>query len=84
MGNTKSLDRTQMCDHSLESCLSSTFLWCCLFFNITQFVILENFSVLDLVLSGVKGLIKIRKLIVIDMLYVTKQKHKKNNALRGW
>ena len=28
---------------------------CCLFFNFTQFVILENLSILDLTLSGVKG-----------------------------
>ena len=34
----------------------STLLWCSLFSNITQFVILENLSVLDLALSGVKGL----------------------------
>ena len=40
-------------DHSLESCL----LWCCLFFNFTQFVILENVSSLELALSGVKRLI---------------------------
>ena len=28
--------------------LSSTLLWCCLFFNFTQFVVLENLSILDL------------------------------------
>ena len=32
-------------------------MWCCLLFNFTQFVILENFSILDLALSGVKRLI---------------------------
>ena len=31
-------------------------MWWFLFFNFIQFVILENCSVLDLVLSGVKGL----------------------------
>ena len=31
-------------------------MWCCLFFNFTQFVILENLSILDLALSAVKGL----------------------------
>ena len=36
--------------------LSCTLLWCCLFFNFLQFVILENLSVLDLALSGLKGL----------------------------
>ena len=34
--------------------LSSTLLWCFNFFNFTQFVILENLSVLDLALSEVK------------------------------
>ena len=29
---------------------------CCLVFNFTQFVILENLSILDLALTGVKGL----------------------------
>ena len=36
--------------------LRSTVLGCCFFFNFTQFLILENLSVLDLTLSGVKGL----------------------------
>ena len=36
--------------------LSSTLLWCCLFFNFQQFVILENLSLLHLALSRVKGL----------------------------
>ena len=45
-----SMDRT-----FVGKLLSSTVLWCCLFFNFTQFVILENLSVLDLALSGVKG-----------------------------
>ena len=35
---------------------NSTLLWCCLFLNSTQFVILDNLSVLDLALSGAKGL----------------------------
>ena len=30
-------------------------MWCCLFFNFTHFVILENLLILDLALSGVKG-----------------------------
>ena len=33
-----------------------TSLWRSLFFNFTQFVILENLLILDLALSGVKGL----------------------------
>ena len=39
--------------------LNSTLLWCfgVVRFNFTQFVILENLSILDLALSGVKGLI---------------------------
>ena len=41
-----SMDRTLKCVQSMEI----------LFFNFTQFVILENVSVLDLALSGVKGL----------------------------
>ena len=36
--------------------LNSTVLWCCLFFNFTQFVILEHLPILDLALSGGKGL----------------------------
>ena len=36
--------------------LSSILLWCCLFVNFTQFVILVNLSILDLALSGMKGL----------------------------
>ena len=42
-----------MCDHSMDKPMSSTLLWCCLFFNFTQFVFSENLSVLDLALSGV-------------------------------
>ena len=45
---------TRKCGHSFESCL--TVLWSCLFFNFLKFVILEHLSVLDLPLSGVKGL----------------------------
>ena len=44
------MDRTLKSDHSLKSCL---------FFNFTQLVNLENLSVYDLTLLGVKGLIKI-------------------------
>ena len=36
--------------------LSSTLLWCCLFFNFTHFLILENLSIFELALSGEKGL----------------------------
>ena len=36
--------------------LSSTLPWSCLFFNFTKFVIIENLSILDLALSGVKEL----------------------------
>ena len=36
--------------------LRSTSLWRCLFFNFAQFVNFENLSVLDLVLSELKGL----------------------------
>ena len=35
--------------------LSSTLLWCCLFFNFTQVAILENLSIVDLALSGLSG-----------------------------
>ena len=38
--------------------MSGTLLSCCLFFNSTQIVILENLSVLDLAVSGEEGLIK--------------------------
>ena len=31
----------------------NSLLWCCLFFNFTQFVILESLSIFDLALSGV-------------------------------
>ena len=45
-----SMDRTLKCDHSLESC--HAVLYCgAVFFNFTQFVILENLSILDLTLS---------------------------------
>ena len=44
------INRILKCDLKL---LSSTSLWCCLFFSFTQFVILENLSILDLTLSGV-------------------------------
>ena len=47
-----SMEGTLKCDHSLESC---TLPWCCLFFSSTQFVILENLSILDLAFSGVNG-----------------------------
>ena len=38
---------------------SRTLLWCCLLFNFTQFVILENLLRMDLALSGVKGLAEV-------------------------
>ena len=38
-------------------CCAVLLLWCCLFFSLTQFVILEHLSILDLALSGLKGLI---------------------------
>ena len=37
--------------------LNGTLLWCCLFFNSTQFAISENLSILELALAGVKGFI---------------------------
>ena len=43
-------------NHRIGKLLSSTLLWCCLFFNFTQFVVLENLLVFDLALSGVNGL----------------------------
>ena len=43
-----SMDRTLKCDHSLES---STLLWYSLHFNFAQFVTLDNFLTLDLVLQ---------------------------------
>ena len=47
----------QTIKHAFNGKLSnSTLLWCCLFFNFTQFVIFTNLSVLDLALSGMKGL----------------------------
>ena len=53
-----SMDRILKCDHSLESVTVEQY---CLFFNCTQFVILENLSTLDLALSGVKGLMTLNK-----------------------
>ena len=51
------MDRTLKCDHSfIGKLLSSTLLWGSLFFDFSQFVILESLSVFDLALSGVKGL----------------------------
>ena len=48
------MDRTLKCDHSLESCRVA--LYCGVALDFTQFVILENVSILNLALSGVKGL----------------------------
>ena len=45
--------------HSEILSASSTLLWRCLFLNFTQFVILENFSIVDLAPTGVKGLRRI-------------------------
>ena len=39
--------------------LTSTLLRCCWFFNFAQFLILEDLLILDLALSGVKGLIEV-------------------------
>ena len=36
--------------------MSSTLLWCCLFFHFYSVCNFENLSILDLALSGVKGL----------------------------
>ena len=47
------MDRTLKC---VEKLLSSTLLWCCLFFNFTQSVPVENLSGLDLALLRMKGL----------------------------
>ena len=47
------MDRTLKCDHSLESC--QAVLWCCFFFNFTRLLVLENLSIKDFALSGVKG-----------------------------
>ena len=44
--------------------LNNTLPWCCLFFNFTQCVILENLSVLILALSGMKGLISLQCLSI--------------------
>ena len=41
---------------SIGKLLGSTLLWCCLLFNFTQFIILENLSILNFALSRVKGL----------------------------
>ena len=40
--------------------LSSTLLWRCFVFNFPQFVVLENLSILDLAMSGAKGIISLR------------------------
>ena len=53
--------------------MSSTLLWCCSFFNFTQSVILENFSILDLELSGVKYLHEITCLMkLVTQFLVTR------------
>ena len=39
-----SMDRFLKCDHSLESCLSSTLLWGSLFFSFSQVVIFDSHS----------------------------------------
>ena len=63
-----SVDRTLKCHHSLESCwavpyrgqsINQSIKWCCLFFNFTQFLILENLSILDMALTGVKEWIEL-------------------------
>ena len=69
-----SMGRTQKCDHSLESCRAVLYRGAVLFFNRTQIVILENLTILDLVLSGVKGLnplnLKLDLLFQLLTLYV--------------
>ena len=62
---------------------------CCLFFNFTQFVILENLSILDLKLSGVKGLIletfisgTVEEIKYFQIHVVSKQYFKKYETLR--
>ena len=47
--NFDSMDRILECDHLLES----TLMGCCLFFDLTQFVILQIGSIFELALSGV-------------------------------
>ena len=61
-----SVDRTLKCDNSVESCWTVlNLVWWCLFFNFTQFVSLENLSILDLALpAGVKGL---KQLLTVDI-----------------
>ena len=56
--------------------LFSTLLWYCLFFNFTQFVILENLSILYLALLGVKG-VKVN--IVLYLVQIVMQHHKQVN-----
>ena len=46
-------------NHSLESCRAVLYCGAVCFFNFTLFVILENLSILDLVLSGVKEFMKL-------------------------
>ena len=38
-------------------------MWCCLFFNFIQFVIVENLSTSDLALSRVKGVILLEQFL---------------------
>ena len=54
-----------------KALLSSTLPWKCLFFNFTQFIMLQNFSILDLALSGVKQLYELVKQLyeLVKQLY---------------
>ena len=47
---------TLKCSPFTGKLFSSTLLWCCVFFNLTRFVIFGTISILDLTLSGLKGL----------------------------
>ena len=50
------VDRTMKMISFIGKLLSSTLLWCCLFFNFTQFLILEKLSILNL--AEVKRLLR--------------------------
>ena len=61
-----SMDTTLKCDHSLEIKAVEQYFNCgAVCFNFTQFVILQNLSILNSALSGVKGLTNRKPLVLV-------------------
>ena len=62
------MGRTLKRDHSLQNCRAVPYCGAVCFCNFTQVVILENLSILDLALTGVKGLSEWCSLAMVSIL----------------